>query len=75
MVLALVRRLADQGHAVLLVSHNLNDVFDVADRVAVLHLGRMVGVRPIGELDPQIVVDLMTTGVSTRDRHRPQHPE
>ena len=66
MVLALVRRLADRGHAVLLISHNLNDVFEVADRIAVLQLGRMAAVRPIGELDRQIVVDLMTTGKSSR---------
>jgi ABC-type sugar transport system ATPase subunit len=65
-VLALVRRLADQGLAVLIVSHNMNDVFRVADRVAVLYLGRMVAVRPTAELDVQIVVDLMTTGTSTR---------
>src|SRR5207247_559239 len=41
MVLALVRRLAERGHAVLIVSHNMNDIFEVADRVAVLHLGKM----------------------------------
>ena len=66
MVLGLVRRLADRGLAVLLVSHNMNDVFEVADRLAVLRLGRMVAVRPAAELDRQIVVDLMTSGVSTR---------
>jgi ABC-type sugar transport system ATPase subunit len=66
MVLALVRRLADRGHAVIMVSHNMNDVFEVADRIAVLHLGRMVAVRPTVDLDRQIVVDLMTTGASTR---------
>jgi ABC-type sugar transport system ATPase subunit len=66
MVLALVRRLADRGHAVLIVSHNMNDVFEVADRIAVLRLGRMVAERPAAEMDRQIVVDLMTTGVSTR---------
>ena len=66
MVLDLVRRLADRGVAVLIISHNMNDVFEVADRIAVLHLGRMVAVRPIEELDRQIVVDLMTTGQSTR---------
>ena len=66
MVLDLVRRLADRGLAVMLISHNMNDVFEVADRVAVLRLGRLVAVRPAAELDRQIVVDLMTTGVSTR---------
>jgi ABC-type sugar transport system ATPase subunit len=66
MVLELVRRLADRGPAVMIVSHNMNQVFEVADRIAILHLGKMVAVRPIAELDVQIVVDLMTTGVSTR---------
>jgi ABC-type sugar transport system ATPase subunit len=66
MVLDLVRKLAERGLAVLLVSHNMTDVFEVADRIAVLHLGKMAAVRPIGEVDTQIVVDLMTTGVSTR---------
>ena len=65
-VLDLVRRLADQGLAVLMVSHNMNDVFEVSDRVAVLYLGRMVSVRPTAEMDLQIVVDLMTSGASTR---------
>ncbi len=66
MVLDLVRRLADRGLAVVIVSHNMNDVFEVADRIAVLRLGRMVAVRPAADLDRQIVVDLMTSGVSTR---------
>jgi D-xylose transport system ATP-binding protein len=66
MVLELVRRLADRGLAVLIVSHNMQDVFQVADWVAVLRLGRMVAVRPVAEMDRQIAVDLMTSGVSTR---------
>jgi ABC-type sugar transport system ATPase subunit len=66
MVLELVRRLADRGLAVLLVSHNMNDVFEVADRVAVLRLGHLVAVNRASEIDAQIVVDFMTTGASTR---------
>jgi D-xylose transport system permease protein len=66
MVLDLVRRLAERGLAVLLVSHNMQDVFQVADRIAVLRLGQMVAVRPASEMDRQIVVDLMTSGTSTR---------
>jgi len=65
-VLELTRRLADQGLAVLIVSHNMNDVFAVADRVAVLYLGRMAAIRPVSELDIASVVDLMTTGRSER---------
>jgi len=64
MVLDLVRRLADRGLAVLLVSHNLIDVFNVADRLAVLRLGRMVATGQVSEFDPQSVVDYMTFGRS-----------
>ena len=66
MVLDLVRRLADRGLAVLIVSHNMNDVFQIADQIAVLYLGKMAAVRPVGDMDRQIVVDLMTTGRSDR---------
>jgi ABC-type sugar transport system ATPase subunit len=68
MVLDLVRRLADRGLAVLIVSHNMNDVFQVADRIAVLYLGRLADVRPAAELDRQMVVDLMTTGRTDREK-------
>jgi ABC-type sugar transport system ATPase subunit len=66
MVLDLTRRLAEQGHAALIVSHNMNDVFEVADRIIVLYLGKVVALRPASELDRQIAVDLMTTGKSER---------
>jgi ABC-type sugar transport system ATPase subunit len=54
------------GHAALIISHNMNDVFEVADRIAVLYLGRMVAIRPASELDRQLAVELMTTGTSPR---------
>ena len=41
-VLALVKRLADKGVAVIMISHNLVDVFKVADKIYVLYLGKMV---------------------------------
>jgi ABC-type sugar transport system ATPase subunit len=66
MVLDLIRRLRDRGLAVMVISHNLNDVFEVADRVAILHLGRMVAQGPIESFDRQSVVDYMTTGDSSR---------
>src|SRR4051794_7392725 len=65
-VLELTRRLADQGLAVLIVSHNMTDVFAVADRIAVLYLGQMAAVVPASELDIASVVDQMTTGRSDR---------
>ncbi|MFI5254479.1 MAG: ATP-binding cassette domain-containing protein [Candidatus Limnocylindrales bacterium] len=67
MVLELVRRLKDHGLAVMVISHNLNDVFEVADRVAVLRLGRMVAQDWIAAFDRQTVVDYMTTGGSSRE--------
>jgi D-xylose transport system ATP-binding protein len=66
MVLQLVRALADRGLAVLMISHNLNDVFEVADYVAVLHLGRLAAAAPASHFDRQIVVDYMTSGRSDR---------
>jgi ABC-type sugar transport system ATPase subunit len=66
MVLNLIQRLSGEGVAVLMVSHNLNDVFKVADNVVVLHLGHMVAAGPVGDFDSQVVVDYMTTGRSTR---------
>jgi ABC-type sugar transport system ATPase subunit len=64
MVLDLIKRLSSQGVAVILVSHNLNDVFAVADRIVILHLGRMVAQGPASDFDTTSVVEYMTTGRS-----------
>ena len=61
-VLDLVRRLADSGVAVIMISHNLNDIFQVADRVAVMYLGRLAGVQRICDIDRSQLVDLMANG-------------
>lgn len=66
MVLDLIKRLKDHGLAVMVISHNLNDVFEVADRIAVLRLGRMVAQDWLSSFDRQSVVDFMTTGESSR---------
>ena len=66
MVLELIKRLSSQGVAVMVVSHNLNDVFAVADRIVILHLGRMVAQGTASEFDAGSVVDYMTTGRSDR---------
>ncbi len=65
-VLDLVRRLRDNGLAVMLISHNLNDVFEVADRIAVMHLGRMVAEANASEFNRQSLVEHMTTGASSQ---------
>lgn len=61
-VLDLVRKLREHGLAVIVISHNLNDVFAVADRIAVLHLGRMVVQDDVTAFDRRSVVEYMTTG-------------
>src|ERR1700741_335909 len=70
-VLDLIKRLRDRGLAVMVISHNLNDVFEVADRIAVLYLGRMVAQGPARDFDRQSVVEYMTTGGSNG---RPSEP-
>lgn len=63
-VLDLVRRLADQGLGVVLISHNMNDVFEVADTISTLYLGRMVAQLPAKDLTNTQVVELITAGRS-----------
>ncbi len=62
-VLTLVRRLAERGLGVIIISHNLTDVFAVADSIAVMRLGRVVSEGPASATDVQTVVEQMTTGV------------
>jgi D-xylose transport system ATP-binding protein len=65
-VLELVRRLGQQGLGVILVSHNLHDVFETAHRIAVLRLGRNVGVFERSSTTQQAVVEAITAGVPTK---------
>jgi D-xylose transport system ATP-binding protein len=63
-VLKLVRRLADKGLAVVLISHNLNDVFEVADKISVLYLGKMTPQVEVKAVNRNQVVELITSGRS-----------
>jgi D-xylose transport system ATP-binding protein len=65
-VLELVKRLAEQGLAVVLISHNLHDIFEVADRITVLRLGRSVAVYDRRATTQQEVVQAITAGVPTK---------
>jgi D-xylose transport system ATP-binding protein len=65
-VLELVKRLADQGLAVVIISHNLHDVFEVADRITVLRLGRSIAVFDRKATSQQEVVHAITAGVPTK---------
>jgi D-xylose transport system ATP-binding protein len=66
-VLDLVKRLAEQGLAVVLVSHNLIDVFQVAHRITVLRLGRNVGVYERTKTNEQEIVEAITVGTATTE--------
>jgi D-xylose transport system ATP-binding protein len=65
-VLELVARLAEQGLAVVLISHNLHDIFEVATRITVLRLGRNVAVYERSQTTQQQVVEAITAGVPTK---------
>ncbi|HEX9623521.1 MAG TPA: ATP-binding cassette domain-containing protein [Streptosporangiaceae bacterium] len=73
-VLDLIRRLKSQNIAVIVISHNLTEVMSVADRIAVLRLGRMVAEGPKSRFDTESIVDLMTTGTSKRLAAVPAEP-
>jgi D-xylose transport system ATP-binding protein len=65
-VLALVNRLAEQGLGVVLISHNLHDVFETATRITVLRLGRNVGVYERAKTTQEEVVHAITAGIPTK---------
>jgi D-xylose transport system ATP-binding protein len=64
-VLDLVRRLADRGLAVVLISHNMLDVLQVSDRIATLYLGRLAATVKRSDVNQQQLVELITTGQSS----------
>jgi simple sugar transport system ATP-binding protein len=57
---SLIKRLRERGAAVLIVSHNLDQVFRLADRIAVLRRGRQVGVRTTADTDRNEIVSMIT---------------
>ena len=65
-VLDLVARLAEQGLAVVLISHNLHDIFEVATRITVLRLGRSIAVYDRASTSQQEVVQAITAGIQSK---------
>jgi D-xylose transport system ATP-binding protein len=61
-VLDLVRRLAERGLGVVIISHNLHDIFEVSDRITVLRLGQQVAVLDRADTTQQEVVHAITAG-------------
>ena len=64
LVLDTIKQLSGRGIAVLVISHNLTDVFAVADRIAVLYLGRLAAVGPASDYTTNSAVHWMTTGAA-----------
>ncbi len=71
-VLGLVRRLGEQGLAVVIISHNLHDIFETATRITVLRLGRNVGLFERDKTTQEEVVHAITAGAPTRVSGIPQ---
>ena len=55
-----IKQLKETGHAVILVSHRMLDVFEVCDRVAVLRRGNKIADKPITKTNPEEVTGLIT---------------
>ena len=62
-VLDLLRRLRDQGMAIVLISHRMPDVFDVADKIVVLRRGHKVADKPVADSSPEEVTGLITGAI------------
>ena len=62
-VLALIRRMKEQGLSVILISHRMPEVFDVCDRVVVMRRGRKVADKPISQSSPEEVTGLITGAI------------
>ena len=58
-VMQLISKLRKQNIAIILISHNLNDIYEIADRIAILRQGELVGDHMIGEINREEVVKLM----------------
>ena len=73
-VLELIKRLRERALGVVVISHNLADVFQVADRVAVLRLGRMAASFEVGEASQEAIVAAIT-GAEFGTEERPTEEE
>jgi D-xylose transport system ATP-binding protein len=72
-ILKLIQRLRERGLGVIVISHNLADVFQVADRIAVLRLGRVAGEHKVGDVSREDVVASIT-GADVEQRSTEETP-
>ncbi|WP_226966936.1 ATP-binding cassette domain-containing protein [Streptomyces phaeolivaceus] len=74
-LLDLIEELRDRGTGVLLISHNMGDIKAVADRIAVLRLGRNNGVFDVSTTSQEQIISSITGAVDNTAGHRPTDPE
>lgn len=74
-LLDLIEELRDRGAGVLLISHNMGDIKAVADRVAVLRLGRNNGLFNVNTTSQEQIISAITGATDNAAAHRPPHPE
>ena len=72
-ILKLIARLRERGLGVIVISHNLADVFEVADRIAVLRLGRMAATHKVGDVSREDIVASIT-GADVEQRSTEETP-
>lgn len=74
-VLGFIKRLRNQGKTVILISHNIQDVFAVSNRITIMRHGQCIAVRPTVETDPDDIIGLITGAAQMRTAERPQSRE
>jgi len=65
-------RLMQEGKSVILISHNIQDVFAVSDRITVMRHGRCIAVRQTPDTDPEDIIGLITGAAQMRTADRPR---
>lgn len=68
-VLSLLQRLRAEGLAVVVISHNLHQVFEISDRICVMRHGRVAGIRKTAESQPNEIVELIMGAASVQERY------
>ncbi len=70
---ALIRRLKAEGVTIVYISHRMEEVFELADRVSILRDGQLVGTRKIGETNENELIALMINRTIEQIYHKDQH--
>ena len=68
---AVMREMKKDGKSIIIITHKLNEVMEISDRVAVLRKGEYIGCVPTAETNPQALTDMMVGRATTLDINRP----